>query len=322
LTGKSKNIENYRINGADTIKDNNITGPTSSSNTANSSHFKAELILLGVVVIWGYTFPLVKNVMELIPPFTFLAYRFLLASLTIYLIFQKQLRNINLDTLKKGFLLGFFLFIGYFGQTTGTQYTTATKTAFITGFSVVLVPIFAFFIIREKIHFNSIIGVIMAIIGLWAMNSRASLTHFNKGDALVSLCAVFFALHIVFVDVFTKKYDYVQLVFVQLFTVFLCSLTMSFLLEKEALHISYHWPVWWAIIFAGLFATAMAIYLQNRFQRHSSPTKIAIIFSSEPAFGAFFSWLIMGETIGLVGIMGGLIIFAGMIIAQLSKVET
>ena len=161
----------------------------------------------------------------------------------------------------------------------------------------------------------------MAIIGLWVMNSRASLTHFNKGDALVSLCAVFFALHIVFVDVFTKKYDHVQLVFVQLFTVFLCSLPMSFLLEKEALHLSYHWHVWWGIIFAGLFATAMAIYLQNRFQRHSSPTKIAIIFSSEPAFGAFFSWLILGETIGLAGIIGGLIIFAGMLVAQLGKDE-
>lgn len=322
MTDKSKNIENYRINGANTIKDNNIVSPNSSSNTVNSSHLKAELILLGVVVIWGYTFPLIKNVMELIPPFTFLTYRFLLASLTIYLIFQKQLRNINLGTLKKGFLLGFFLFIGYFGQTTGTQYTTATKTAFITGFSVVLVPIFAFFVIRERIHFNSVIGVIMAIIGLWVMNSRASLTHFNKGDALVSLCAVFFALHIVFVDVFTKKHDYVQLVFIQLFTVFLCSLPMSFLLEKEALHLSYHWSVWWAIIFAGLFATAMAIYLQNRFQRHSSPTKIAIIFSSEPAFGAFFSWLIIGENIGLAGIMGGLIIFTGMLVSQLNKLET
>ena len=135
------------------MADQKLTDKNKSKNKSNinlSSRYKAELILLGVVVIWGYTFPLIKNVVELIPPFTFLTYRFLLASLAICSVFQKRLRNIDFDTLKKGVLLGLFLFIGYFGQTVGTQFTTATKTAFITGFSVVLVPIFSFFIIKSE----------------------------------------------------------------------------------------------------------------------------------------------------------------------------
>lgn len=286
-----------------------------------NTRFKAEMTLLGVVIIWGYTFPVIKNVLELIPPFTFLTYRFLLASLVILLIFRKKLKRITLQTVSKGFLLGLFLFIGYFGQTVGTQFTTATKTAFITGISVVLVPVFSFFWIREKIGFNSIIGVALAMAGLFLMNSNGRLLHINKGDALVFLCAIGFALYIVAVHVYTKEYDYVQLVFIQLVTVFLMSFLMSLLFEREALHFSYNLPVLWAIAVTGIFATAFALYLQNRFQQYSSPTKIAIIFSSEPVFGALFSHLILGETIGLFGVIGGIAIFIGMLIAQLEKDE-
>ena len=244
------------------------------------TRFKAEMTLLGVVIIWGYTFPVIKNVLESILPFTFLTYRFLLASSVILLIFQKKLKKITLQTVSKGFLLGLFLFIGYFGQTVGTQFTTATKTAFITGISVVLVPVFSFFWIREKIGLNSIIGVALAMAGLFLMNSNGRLFYINKGDALVSLCAIGFALYIVAVHVYTKEYDYVQLVFIQLVTVFLMSFLMSLLFEREALHFSYNLPVLWAIAVTGIFATAFALYLQNRFQQYSSPTKIAIIFSS------------------------------------------
>ena len=286
-----------------------------------NSRFKAEITLLGVVIIWGYTFPLIKNILLTIPPFTFLTYRFFLAFSVIFLIFYNQLRKIRLQTVKKGFLVGLFLFIGYFGQTVGTQFTTATKTAFITGISVVLVPIFAFFWSREKIQLNSIIGVILAMLGLWLMNSNGTLYYINTGDSLVFLGAVGFALYIIAVDIYTKKYDYIQLVFIQLVTVCFMSFFMSFLFEREALHFSYHQSVLWAIMVTGLFATALAFYLQNRFQRYSSPTKIAIIFSTEPVFGALFSHLILGETVGVFGLIGGIAIFIGMFIAQLEKGE-
>ena len=286
-----------------------------------NTRFKAEMTLLGVVIIWGYTFPVIKNVLELIPPFTFLTYRFLLASSVIFLIFQKKLKRITLQTVSKGFLLGIFLFIGYFGQTVGTQFTTATKTAFITGISVVLVPLFSFFWVREKLRLNSLLGVLLATIGLFLMNSNGELYLLNKGDALIFLCAVGFALYIVAVHVYTKEYDYVQLVFIQLVTVFLMSFLMSLLFEREALHFSYNLPVLWAIVVTGIFATAFALYLQNRFQQYSSPTKIAIIFSTEPVFGALFSHLILGETIGVFGVIGGIAIFIGMLIAQLEKDE-
>jgi len=283
---------------------------------------KAEAILLGVVIIWGYTFPVIKNVLNVIPPFTFLAYRFFLAFSIIYLIFRKRLKRIDLLTIKKGFLIGLFLFLGYFGQTVGTQFTTATKTAFITGISVVIVPIISYFWIREKIYRNSVIGVLLAMIGLWLMNTNGTIYHFNLGDSLVFLGAIGFALYIVAVDIYTRKLDYIKLVFIQLITVSLMSFLMAIIYEKEALTFSYSSYAWWAVVLNGVFATALAFYLQNRFQKYSNPTKIAIIFSAEPVFGALFSYLILGETIGIFGFMGGIAIFSGMFVAQIEKAET
>ena len=286
-----------------------------------STKLKAEMTLLGVVIIWGYTFPVIKNVLETIPPFTFLTYRFLLASSAFFLIFQKKLKKITLQMVGKGFLLGLFLFIGYFGQTVGTQFTTATKTAFITGISVVLVPIFSFFWFKEKLRLNSLLGVLLATVGLFLMNSNEEFYNINKGDALVFLCAVAFALYIVFVHIYTKKYDYVSLVFIQLVTIFLMSFLVSVFFERKGLYFYPEFSVLWAIIVTGVLATGLALYLQNRFQQYSSPTKIAIIFSTEPVFGALFSHLILSETIGVSGVIGGIVIFIGMLIAQLEKDE-
>ncbi len=288
-------------------------------NRRANDRLKAEMTLLGVVILWGYTFPVIKNVLEAIPPFTFLTYRFFLAFFIIFLIFRNRLREIRIDTVQKGFMAGFWLFLGYFGQTVGTQFTTATKTAFITGISVVLVPIFSFFLIKEKIKINSLIGVILAMAGLLMMNSNGSFYSVNVGDLLVFLGSIGFALYIIAVHIYTKEHDHVQLVFIQLVSVFLMSFIMTVLFEKESFHFSYSSSVYWAIIITGVFATSFALYLQNRFQRFTDPTKIAIIFSTEPVFGAIFSHLILKETIGLFGIIGGITIFIGMIIAQFEK---
>lgn len=284
-------------------------------------NIKAEFILIGVVIIWGYTFPVIKNVLESIPPFTFLFYRFFLAFIIIYLLFRNRIKRINLIIVRNGFIVGLFLFLGYFGQTVGTQFTTATKTAFITGISVVMVPIFAFFWIKERINRNSIIGVIFAVLGLWLMNSNGTFYHINLGDSLVFLGAIGFALYVIAVDIYTKKSDYIPLVFMQLVTVCLLSFIAAVIFETENLHFNYGNSVWWAVIINGVFATALAFYLQNRFQRYSSPTKIAIIFSAEPAFGALFSHLILGEIIGFFGLIGAVAIFSGMYIAQIDKIE-
>ncbi|MGB6606781.1 MAG: EamA family transporter, partial [Atribacterota bacterium] len=93
---------------------------------------QAEIYLLIIVIIWGSTFALIKGVIELIPPYTYLTYRFLLAVLILVVIFWKRLKKFNIMILKKGSLIGIFLFLAYTLQTVGIKYTTATKAGFIT----------------------------------------------------------------------------------------------------------------------------------------------------------------------------------------------
>jgi drug/metabolite transporter (DMT)-like permease len=217
--------------------------------------------------------------------------------------------------LKKGSLIGIFLFLGYTFQTVGLKYTTATKAGFITGLSVVLVPIISHFFIREKISKNSIIGVILAFIGLWFLNYNSSFI-FNFGDFLVLLCAVSFAMHIISVGLYVRKVDYVLLVIVQLTTVFVLSFLMALFFERPGIHLYYPSGVWWSIILTGIFATALAFYIQNKFQRYSTATKTAITFSGEPIFGAIFAYLLLGEKVGLIAWIGGLLIIFGIIISQ------
>jgi len=274
-----------------------------------------EIYLLGIVVIWGSTFAIIKGILDQIMPFTFLAYRFFWAAFILGLIFWKRLKNIDKIILRKGFLIGIFLFLGYTFQTVGLKYTTATKAGFITGLSVVLVPIISHFFIREKISKNSIIGVILAVIGLWFLNYNSSFI-FNFGDFLVLLCALSFAMHIISVGLYARKADYVLLVIVQLTTVFVLSFLMALFFERPGIHLYYPSIVWWSIILTGIFATALAFYMQNKFQRYSTATKTAIIFSGEPIFSAMFAYLLLGEKVGLIAWIGGLLIIFGMIISQ------
>jgi len=279
---------------------------------------KAEIYLLGIVIIWGSTFAIIKDILKQIMPFTFLSYRFFLATLVLGILFWKRIKYVDKTILGKGSLIGIFLFLGYTFQTLGLKYTTATKAGFITGLSVVLVPLFSFFFIKEKIRRNSAVGVILAFIGLWFLNYNKSFS-FNFGDLLVLMCAVSFALHIILVGLYTRRLDYILLVIIQLFTVFILSVIFSLFLESPAVHLYYSYKVWWAIILTAVFATALAFYMQNRFQQYSTATKTAIIFSGEPIFAAIFAYLLLGEKVGLITWVGGLLIFLGMIISQREK---
>ncbi len=96
---------------------------------------------------------------------------------------------------------------------------------------------------------------------------------------------------------------------------------MALIFERPAIHLSYSSDIWWSIILTGIFATALAFYMQNRFQRYSTATKTAIIFSGEPIFAAMFAYLLLGEKVGLIAWIGGLLIISGMIISQRKGAE-
>ena len=281
-----------------------------------STSRRAELALLLLAFFWGITFPLVKIALNFCSPFLFLTIRFVLGTLIVWAVYCKKTASIDKATLKAGIMLGVLLFLGYAFQTVGLKYTAASKSAFITGLFVVMVPPLSVLIIKEKPKLFSLIGVILAISGLWLM-TRPKGSEFNLGDLLTLFCAISFSFHVIYVQIYNRMFDFEKLVFVQLLTTTILSIPSMFLFET--IKFAYNPNLLLAILVTALFATALGITIQNRMQKDTTATKASVIYTMEPVFAGVFSYLILGEILGTVGIVGAGLILSGMLCSELGK---
>lgn len=281
-----------------------------------SSSRKAELSLLFLTFIWGATFPLVKTALSFSSPFVFLILRFGLATLAFWLIFSKRISFKNKGALKAGAVIGIFLFLGFAFQTMGLKYTAASRSAFITSLFVVMIPPLSYLILKEKIRIFSLIGIILAIGGLWIMTRPKGL-EFNLGDLFTFFCAVSFSFQVIFVQIYTKRFDFLTLTFIQiLITTFL---SLPFMFAFERIKLVYHPSLLLAILVCAILATALALFIQNRMQKDTTAVKAALIYAMEPVFAAIFSFMLLGEVLGWLGILGGGLILSGMLCSELGK---
>jgi len=286
-----------------------------------SKQIIADLLLLFVAFIWGSTFVMVKRVVEGFPVFLFLGMRFFLAAITLAVFYFRRLRRTTWREIGAGGLIGIFLFAGYAFQTVGLRYTTAAKAGFITGLSVVLVPVFSAALLRRMPTKQAIVGVLLSTIGLALLSLNADLS-ISKGDLLVLCCAVSFALHIVTVSAFAPKADPIALTTVQVLVVALISITVAGALgEIKHSTISLSGEVWFAAAFTGVLATAVAFGIQNSAQRFTSPTHTALIFAAEPVFAGIFGVLWAGEQLIGRAIIGCVLILCGMIAGEIELTE-
>jgi len=277
--------------------------------------WRADLALLWNALVWGVTFSIIKEALQDVSPFLYNALRFTVATGCVGLLFHRQLRHIDRRTLGAGVLTGLCLGAGYGFQTLGLAHTTASKSAFITGFSVILVPFLMVSIERVTPRWTAALGAALAFLGLWFLTSAPGMGTLNAGDLLTLGCAVAFAFHIICVDLFTRRHAYVQLVFLQLLVATLANVPPIFLLEAP--HMVPNMRVIGTILFTAVFCSALAFYIQNRVQRDTTPARTAIIFSMEPVFAALVAWGFYGEALGTLGIVGGACIVAGMLAAEL-----
>lgn len=280
------------------------------------SHFspraQAELAILLVAMIWGATFVVVKEALADIGPFLFLAIRFIIAFLVLALLSYQNIKQIRKTTIMSGFLLGFFLFIGYIFQTVGLKYTTSSNAGFITGLSVVLVPLFYSLINRIWPSIITIITVILAASGLFLMSVPAGSFSLGYGDLLVLICAFGFALHIVFVDKYSHRHNAVAITGVQILFVGLVSLAMGLFIEPIPRSLSANTII--AIFITAVFATALAFLIQNALQKYSTPSRFAIVLTTEPVFAALAGFLWAGDVFSTRTLAGaGLILFSMLI---------
>lgn len=282
--------------------------------------WQADLLLLAVTAVWGATFPLVKAATtppEGIPTFAFLSLRFDLAALVLGLLTYRRVARSGWRTLAAGTFIGLILFSAFALQTLGLGRTTAAKAGFITGLSVVLVPVVSLLWLRRPPAPGAWAGVCLAFAGLALMSLDGSSLVPGPGDLLVLGCAVGFAFHIAAVARWAGPHDPVALATIQVAVAGLASHLLTAATGS--------WPgwgaigsqVWQAVVITGLFATAGAFWLQNTLQPYTTPTHTALIFSAEPIWAALFAWWLTGETLTPRGYLGGPLILAGMLLAEL-----
>ncbi|QED48364.1 DMT family transporter [Cytobacillus dafuensis] len=286
----------------------------------------ADASLLLIAFIWGATFVLVQNAIAFLEPFSFNGVRFSIAAILLgswLLVFErKQLKHFNKKLIISGIIIGIFLFIGYAFQTLGLLFTSSSKAGFITGLSVVLVPLFSFFLLKIKPGRNAIIGVSIATCGLYLLTMTDSVS-LNIGDGYVFICAIGFAMHIILTGKYSSKFPSLLLTVVQILTVAVLSIVFAYLTEdwKQAVRpeVILQGKVLSALIITSVFATALAFFAQTSFQKYTTPTRVALIFATEPVFAAGTAYIWAHERLSYSAIIGCILIFAGMIFAELPR---
>lgn len=273
----------------------------------------ATLALIGIAAVWGSTFVIVKDAVEIYPLYAFLALRFAIAVAAFVLLFPRSFARLSWSTVRVGVLAGGLLTAGYIFQTWGLQGTTASKAAFITGMFVVFTPLMQAVILRHPPARTTVAGVVLAVAGLWAL-SGASADGWTAGDTRVLMCAVAYAGHMIVLGSLGRQHDVAALTLSQLVVVAVTCGAIS--LATEAPSLPTDASVWFALILTGVLASAVAFAVQTYAQRHISPSKTALVLVTEPAFGGVFGWL-AGDYFGIGGLAGSALILGGMALAEL-----
>jgi drug/metabolite transporter (DMT)-like permease len=270
------------------------------------------LALVAVTAVWGVTFVQVKDAVAIYPLFAFLGVRFVIACATLAVPAAPRLRTLGRPGLAAGLVLGVLLAAGYGLQTAGLERTTVSQTGFITGLYVVLTPLFALALFRQRISLPVWGGVALAIGGLALLSGVPAGS--TEGDLLVLASTAAQALQIVMVERYAQRFDPVALTFVEMAVAAGGFIAIAVALGD--LSVPRGWTVWGTLLVTGIFASALAYLIQVWAQRRISATRIALVFSLETVFAGLFGYLLAADRLGLLGWAGCGLILAGIVLAE------
>ncbi|MFP4397830.1 MAG: DMT family transporter [Desulfonatronovibrio sp.] len=284
---------------------------------------KADLLLLLTALIWGSAFVAQRAGMDHMGPFIYNGIRFGLGAVTLIpLMWYRHKKNItdpvfqekgSAYLLKAGLITGVLLFLGSSLQQVGIVYTTAGKAGFITGLYVVIVPVLGL-VWKQRPGAGVWIGAVLAVAGLYLLTISDDLI-IEFGDFLVLLCAAAFALHVLAIGWLVARVDCVKLAAAQFAVTSLLSLAVASVFEEVLLSSLINGII--PILYGGIMSAGIAYTLQIVAQRQAPPAHAAIILSLESVFAVLAGWIILSEILGGREIAGCLLMFAGMLCAQL-----
>ena len=274
----------------------------------------APWALLTVSAAWGFSFIVMKDAIQRQSVNNFLFTRFTLAVIVMILIRPQTIKLFNKDLLQRGGLAGIFLGLGYIAQTLGLERTGAAITGFITGLYVVLTPLIASFVLKEKITKFTWLCIAVATFGLGLLSIRGFSV--GIGEMFVLASAVLFAAHIIALSKWSSGRDVYAMTVIQLS---MCAVLAGIASAIEGYSLPPDDGVWGVVIFTAVFATAIAFIVQTWSQAHISATKVAVILTMEVVFAALFAIVIGGERLTVQTAFGGILVVVAMYLIVLKE---
>jgi drug/metabolite transporter (DMT)-like permease len=274
----------------------------------------APFALLLVSAAWGLAFVVMKPAIERQSVNNFLFTRFLMAVLVMILIRPQVLKLLTKDLLLRGLAAGFLLGGGYIFQTVGLANTGAAITGFVTGLYVVLTPLFAGLIFKERVSKNTWFYVFVATVGLALLSLKGWSIGF--GELMVFFSAIAFAAHITALSKWSAGRDVYAMTITQLT---MCAAMTGVASAFEGYSAPPDSGVWAVVVFTAVFATAIAFIVQTWSQAHMSATKVAVILTMEVVFAAFFAIIFAGERLTLQAALGGILVVTAMYLIVLKE---
>jgi drug/metabolite transporter (DMT)-like permease len=278
----------------------------------------ADLGMFGAALLWGTGFVAMKAAVDGIPPFFLVGIRFLISALCLspFLLF----RSWKKQDLRGGLVVGAFLFLGFFFQTTGLQYTTSSKQAFFTATYVVFTPLLVWGLRRIFPGLRVFLAAGLCFCGVSLLSFGGSLLGgMNSGDWLSLVGALFFAGHLIAIEHYAPRQDVILLVFFQVLVAGLISICCAGLFEvwPETIPLS----AWAGLGYAVVFSTLVAFLLQNWGQKYTPSSHAALILGLESLFGAIAGVVLLHEAFTLPMIFGGVLILGGVFVCELGPVS-
>ena len=265
------------------------------------------LAMLATAAIWGGSFVVMKDSLEKQDVFSFLASRFILASLLMFMYRPTALRGLSKRFVLRGIFAGILLGSGYIFQTFGLTNTTVSNTGFITGLYLVFTPLISLIVLRRHVIRIQWLAVLLAFIGLFLISYNG--VSIGRGETLVLISAILYGAHFVALGEWSDGGNTYALTLIQIATL---GVMASLFTIKDGFQLPPDSSVWLAVLFTAFFATFLAFLVQTKAQSVMSATAASVLLATETPFAVIFGLYFNSDPLTLKIISGGILVMGAM----------
>ena len=278
------------------------------------------VLLVLASLIWGINTTITKGVITNIPPNFFVGMRFVISFIVVFIFQGKNIiKGFRKKDIKPIFIVSLFLTGGYIVCTISMLFTTATNCSFFSSLSVLMIPFLAKYINGNNFNKKLLIGILVTSVGMYFLISDGGSFSLNTGDLLALLGALFYALQVILTTKYVEDIDPIVLTSFQFLFVGIIAMAASLISGEHPAIASYGVMQWGAILFSSIIATALVYVIQTFAQTKVSESTVGITYATVPLFTVISAWIFLGEKLSVMGIIGAVIMVAGVGLSSLCK---